>query len=295
MRRLILTLLAGVITFAISGLAQAGLLSLIGASNNTNDFLQDRSWGNAFIYDEGGKSATEVFGLARIDKVNNSEYDPDNSVWMVYSFKQMGKFEDIAGGNVPEDLAPYKNWMAHGTPEKKTIDSLLGVTGTGNAMVALVELNSKPTGVLASLLDDQPADLTSAFEELQTLIGQGQAKWIASFGIVDHYRDVVLISEFDRTTDKASELLALSLVETNGVNESDFKPLFTVAANDPVYYPNYEFASFRFLTVTDQGDLQYTDQGTVIVNYVPEPSSLLGLIGVAISGLGVHFTRRRRK
>ena len=287
MRRFVLALVFIAITFATSGFAQAGLLSLISAApNNTNDQLQDRSWANT--YASGG--VTEVYGLARIDKINSLNYTPNNSVWMVFSFQVTGTFN---ASQYPAYLSPYNGWLAHGAPSVKTIDSLLGVTGTGtNAMVALVELNSSPTGALASLQDDNPADLTAAFTQLQSLISGGQAKWIASFGIVDPY-DVVLVGPFSNY--EASELIALSIVATNGANLNDFKPLFSVQWNDPVLYPNYEFASFRFIKVTDQGGGQYTDQGTVIVNYVPEPSSVLGLIGVGLSGVGVHLARRRRK
>jgi len=287
MRRFVLALVFIAITFATSGFAQAGLLSLISAApNNTNDQLQDRSWANTS--DDG----TEVYGLARIDKINSLNYTPNNSVWMVFSFRVTGTFTFNASQH-PAYLSPYNGWLAHGAPTANTINSLLGVTGTDpRAMVALVELNSSPTGALASLQDDIPANLTAAFTQLKSLISGGQAKWIASFGIVDPY-DVVLVGPFANY--EASELIALSIVATNGANLNDFKPLFSVQANDPVVYPNYEFASFRFIKVTDQGGGQYTDQGTVIVNYVPEPSSVLGLIGVGLSGVGVHLARRRRK
>jgi len=300
MRRFVLALVFIAITFATSGFAQAGLLSLISAApNNTNDQLQDRSWANTYTYDSGGVGVTEVYGLARIDRINNVDYTPSDSVWMVYSFRVKGNFTYDSNQH-PQYLFQYNGWLAHEAPREKTIDSLLGVNGTGSgAMVALVELNSSPsqtdpaTDALASLRDDNPADLGAAFEELHSLISNGQAKWIASFGIVNSY-DVVLVGSF--TNHQADELIALSIVATNGANINDFKPLFSVQSIDPVFYPNYEFASFRFITVTDQGvGGQYTDQGTVIVNYVPEPSSVLGLIGVGLSGVGVHLARRRRK
>jgi|GEM_PF-2879535 len=273
----------------------AGVLSLLSAPPNTiNDKLQDRSWGNVYV--DQSQQVVEVYGLARIDKINNLTPNqggwPDNSVWLVFSFKQAGSFQNP---NNISYLSSYVGWTQHSVASVKTLNALLGVSDidSSTAVMALVELSQSPASgsALASLVDDTAADLSSAFSQLKSLIALNQARWLAAFGF-SNSQDVVLVEPFSGNS--ARELLALSVVDTNGLNISDFKGLFTESA-PPVFYPDYEFASLRFITVTDHGDGKYTDQGTVILNYVPEPSSLGALLGLVVSALGWYGLRQRKR
>jgi hypothetical protein len=299
MKRVILTLLFGVMAFAISSFARADLLSLLATPpNNENDVLQDRSWGI------GVQNGNVTYGLAAFDNitVNGETINIGRSAWFVFAVQTKSSttvrtFYDVTG---PQNIMGYDHDPV--TSGGYTLDNLIGVSGLAakNALLVLVDgidyENTTYFKNLRKLKSDEAADksrVDSAIYELKTY-----GTPIVAFGLEDS-QDFFFI---ESQGNPRKEFMGLSVVWTaSGVDKNSFRPLFA-ESNQRVDLTQFEFSLRDFASVTiqalnpEQGVFAYyTDRATALVNYVPEPGSVIGLLTLGFAAAGVRLARRRRK
>jgi len=299
MKRVILTLLFGVMAFAISSFARADLLSLLATPpNNVNDVLQDRSWGIGVVV----KDDNVVYGLAAFDniEVNGENINIGRSAWFVFAVKTQSDtkertFNDPTG---PQIITGYEHDPV--TSGDYTLDNLIGVSGlaASNALLVLVDgIDYQNTTYLKyHLHDDQAANKALVDEAIKEIKSMGTP--IVAFGLEDS-QDFFFI---ESQGNPRKEFMGLSVVWTaSGVDKNSFRPLFA-ESDQLVDLTQFEFSLRDFATVTikklnPEQDVfaWYTDRATALVNYVPEPGSVIGLLTLGFAAAGVRLARRRRK
>jgi hypothetical protein len=291
---------------AICGTTRADLMSLLLAPpNTTNDALQDRSWRLEIPVNGGerGSKGNILYGLSVFDTltINGHNINVDRSAWLIFSvtrgdpttrsFQTPLGMQSVSGNDfAPTSLNGYK------------LSDLINLSLPAYAMAALVELTVPygETTYLKQLVNDTAAsksNLDNAIDELAT-----NSKLIAAFGL-DGNQDFWFMSDLNPLTATMLEFFGLSVVATGpGITPSYFNVLLP-ETSQRVDLSQFEFSLRDFMNVTLQQQAEassevvgyYTDRGTVLVNVVPEPTSMLTLLGLAGAGLFTQWAGKYRR
>lgn len=290
MRKLGIFAVAALATVVFAVNAQAGLVtSLLSSDNTKNDQIQDRSVGYVIDVDGDGEigSGDIGWGLIRVDKINNQ--DVNNRVFMVYAAQ-------LTSGSSPFTHTAVASGGTY------ALDTILGATldySNGSPIAVLLEV---PASLTFSGVDFDNSSNTNTPTSLKSAIGTafGSAQLIATVGLKDS-QDYYSLTGSPPTPPTLIQTAELSVVESFVGPLSNWKALLDPFPNDGQDWTDNEAAikpgSIEAVTYhTDDGNYYKTaDAGTYHVNYVPEPSSLAGLAGLALVGLGGVCLRRRRK
>lgn len=270
--------------------SQGGVVSALSGENTVDDVLTDDSLGFIVDADSSGtiNSGDVSFGIAWIDDVNG---DPTvaGRTYIVYSVQ----FDTLDPGfgvwtYKPTTVNAYK------------LDTLLNKDINDNSIAAVVERKTAPVPSDVFYPKNEPGyrfgagefpgtDPSGMINDIQTLMSN--ADFIFAAGINSAQGDFLATTPV--TSTMVSVSAQLSITDAGGLNINDFKPLFTLPGFEAAIFSaqqNVEFANFP----SGVGYIRTFDSGNYKVNYVPEPTSLAGLIGLGLTGVGLARIRRRR-
>lgn len=276
--------------------ASADLLSLLSTPpNSVNDVLQDRSWGIGLADPNLGV----VYGLAAFDNVTveGTTYQTGRTSWFVFSVTASSAvqrtFNDVMG---PLTLSGFDHQATIANGYKLT-DLLPGWSISPNALIVLIDgVDYGATTYLKTLQNDTAATKSLVDNAIAELASQG--KLVATFGLVDQ-QDFFFVEVSGSGSNR--EFMGLSVVDVaTGVNPMSFRPLFA-EADERVDLTKFEFSLRDFANVTTKKlnpetgvYAWYTDRATALVNYVPEPTSVVALLGLGSVALASYVARRRK-
>lgn len=295
MRRALVVMLAAWLWALLAGGAGAGIVeSLLLYQNATDDPIQDRSVGFVMDLDsDGNPSVGDVgWGLIRVDRIN--EQGAGNRVYMVYAAEISG-----ISGSVPGIVTVDHTFVTSGSPwSLKNI--LSGVTNAADisdrALVALIETSGIPsfsgfTFDGSGAFTENPGGLKS---QIQSQFGSGNAQVLAAFGIAANSDDFFQLQGNITSSPPPAKQVFLQFLDFTVLNSfmgaiTDWKELF----QDSTAHAVIGNATLTQVTAWGGDYVQTRDSGTYYVNYVPEPTSLVGLLGAGVTALAL--LRRRRK
>lgn len=262
----------------------AGVINTLAGFNADNDSIADDSLG--FITDvsgDGGVPGVDdvAWGIVRIDNINLTPFT--GIAYMVYS----AQIESVGGGVITHKTT---------TATAYRLGDLLGNSALNSSMVAVIEWSGFDTNPFTNASDypfqngfmnrtegQFKSDLTTLMTNSTVLF---------ALGLSDTDDNLVLTGTGSGTLFNVSGAFSVTYVST-GLNASDFKPLI----GDPTQQAAIVTGATQVLqnaTYSGPGaSIKTRDQGNYQVNYVPEPTSLAGLLGAGLTGLAL--LRRRRK
>ena len=293
MKRLLVLVVVGFWCLSVGLQASGGVVSsLLTQYNASDDTLTDYSWGAR--PDPDGAPGV-VVGLARLDKVNGFITHPSNQEnqalgWLLFAF-EVDKVENGLVYHKPLDA----NSSYH---PKNLLSSLASASDIGdNAMLVLLERNAPPTGDLLDLVGNtfypwdasgnpDPVDLIDA---IGVLNNSATTTWLASFGITQD-GDYLTLDAWVGGKYKTYEDISLSLVSDNPNDSIVFKQ---GAINFAYTRPNTGSINVSRNT-PDDGATMFYDSGVLYVNAVPEPTSVVALLGLGSMAVASYVARRRK-
>lgn len=294
----------------MSSAASAGVVSALASQNTFDDNLTDDSLG--FVVDANSDGTVSVgdvaFGIAWLDDING---DPSiaGSAYIVYSVEFLTLSASTGAATYkPTTVAAYK------------LDALLGVDINDNSVAAIVERTGAAAGsdpfypkldgdygfgngtfastTVAGLIDDingADADGLMAGASFVFAVGIDPA-----VGSADFFATGPLTYNSGIAKWQAGLSAGLSVTDPGVLTALDFKALTT----NPLYESVVTSATQTFQGGTALappdfsavgGSIKTYDAGNYLVNYVPEPTSLMGLLGIGLAGSVMKMVRRRRK
>ncbi len=295
---------------AMSSAASAGVVSALTSQNALDDNLTDDSLG--FLVDadsSGALGAGDVaFGIAWLDDING-DASVAGSAYIVYSVEFLTLDSSTGAATYkPTTVAAYK------------LDALLGVDINDNSVAAIVERTGAPVtadpfypkldasdyqfgnGTFAAVTAAQMIDDINGSDADGLMAGASFLFAVGidpSVGSVDYFSTGPLgykpsIAKWQVTIDAG-----LSITDAGVLSSLDFKPLYlnnlfeaavisatqTFEGGTSAVPPTFSAAG---------GVIRTYDAGNYVVNYVPEPSSVIALLGLGLAGLAMSLVRRRK-
>jgi hypothetical protein len=275
--------------------------------NTQDDWLTDDSLG--FVVDannSGTVNAGDVaFGIAWLDDVNGNS-SVAGRAYIVYSVEFATVASDGSATYKPTTVSGYK------------LDDILGVDINDNSIAAVVERTGAPvvadpfypktdsdysfgSSTFPNVTPAQMIDDINGTDADGLMAG---ASFLFAVGIVnptDYFVTGALTWKPSISKWQTSVDAGLSVSDPGVLNPLDFKPLQSGSGYQAVAFSadqTFEGGSSSPLVPPPfvNGRIRTFDSGNYNVNYVPEPTSLAGLLGAGLTALGIAgFRRRRRK
>lgn len=289
--------------------ARADLFSLLAASNKTNDSLQVTTWG-VWTKDTADPPNGVVFALGRVQLVNGQKLGEKDSAWFVYS----AQLEEIEASKTPLNRDGYLGSATPTTciPGNLSFPNLYGnvppysqnallivfdnVDTTNPALAHYMALLEKPVGS-----DEFVEGVLKGAHSIQQP-DEGAGTPVASFGLNKEKDDFFFVGQPEEGKQGliTDALSGLSVVWTaEGVSADSFLPLLKDEWEPALDLSQFQLAFDGTMNLEKSlGDkiilFGYTGEGTILMNHVPEPMSLVGLASLALTAGGLGFIRRRK-
>lgn len=267
--------------------AHAGVVTnLLSSMNTADDTLEDKSVG--YVMDTGDPSGGSPsvgdvgWGLIRIDTINGTSVGVADHVFMLYSAQISGISSNVVS-HVPTSDSPW------------TLKALTGLSDIDARATVLLFETQNPQFTTINFSTFPTMDPDTLKNTIQTLFDTaGEVSRIATFGIADSndYLKLFLVdAQF------AKQEARLSVLQSFVGPITDWKPLFSAPNNEAGVGFSDSLATISFSSgsyPTGQTYIKSQDSGTYRANYVPEPTSLAGLLGAGLTALGIVRFRRRK-
>jgi hypothetical protein len=266
----------------------------LSSDNTQDDRIQDKSYGFVMDLDSsGGPSVGDVgWGLIRVDTINDVS-GLNNRVFMVYAAQI---------SNVDTSLSPLVT-VSHTYVNTATAWDLKDIlSGVGNAASiadrALVALIEAPSSVTFDVSFDASGGFSKTAAQLK---GEIQSKLatatvLATFGIAASSDDFYTLTGVATSSPPPAntsffQSLDFTVLDSFVGPITDWKPLFGDATASASIRTD---STLTQVTAWGGQYVQTRDSGIYYANYVPEPSSLMALTAIGLSGL-IWMARRRWK